>query len=795
MLPRRRRLPSRGIGSRDASARPNLVYPPPMPAREVGFWLALVPIGYAALLARGPLGAGSAMGLALALGAALALVFRITRAPPAAPDPAAPAVRASARTAGAAGLLLVASRAGVSTPALDAFAGLAALVASLSGLVALSLVGRGETSAPRARRLAFELPGAVLLAWTVAIALPIARGLAPERTRTLHPDVDLLATSAAATLSLAALALVSARALFAQRFELGASERLEAALGAAVTAAVAAAVTAASGLAPVERALPVAAVVAAIAATTAATVRDAAALGRSLRIGLAFVPIAGPLTAVAAFAGRRAPEHAPLVGAAALVAGALAGLVAPALARRFFPAPERLRRASERALAAARRPDPELALEAALGALEQGLATPRHSQGMVTIHLLPSGETLSVDRAGYMQRGSSVPVPEGLVALAESAPMGLVFYPRLLAERVRKPDRSALAAWMEARGAAVVVRLADDGGTFALLTLAQGTTTAWMTLAEASAIRAVAERLGALLGVVASLARSRERELEARRTIAETTRDGDLLRATLEAERSRDEDALRAAATRLGRTLYAPASRDAATRLVASLRAGGPLVLLAPPGCVVLPWLAYGHVGAERAGTLVVVNGLEASAPDALRASGPRSLRDLARGGTIAVLEPQALAPEHQGSVAELALGDAALVLVVPATVDALVAAGRLDERVADRVGGSAVLLPPLAARSEDLRALVLDELARLGLTLRGAPLGIEDEALAKLLAHPFPDNDAELAALLLRAAQRANGLTVRARDLELAPEPLSNGPPWPAAATSRIVSRPTSRS
>ena len=95
---------------------------------------------------------------------------------------------------------------------------------------------------------------------------------------------------------------------------------------------------------------------------------------------------------------------------------------------------------------------------------------------------------------------------------------------------------------------------------------------------------------------------------------------------------------------------------------------------------------------------------------------------------------------------------------MLPSTVDAMAAAGSLDEHFADRLGDRAVVLPTLSARAEDLRALALYQLSRIGLRLRGEPLGLSLAAQQLLNEYNWPGNDLELESTLLKAALDTRG-------------------------------------
>jgi transcriptional regulator of acetoin/glycerol metabolism len=78
------------------------------------------------------------------------------------------------------------------------------------------------------------------------------------------------------------------------------------------------------------------------------------------------------------------------------------------------------------------------------------------------------------------------------------------------------------------------------------------------------------------------------------------------------------------------------------------------------------------------------------------------------------------------------------------------------------------------------LRALALHELTRIGLRLRGEGYGLSLEGQAMLNEHDWPGNDAELSAVLLRAALATDGNVVSGDTLRrmLGDEPaVSSGP------------------
>jgi transcriptional regulator of acetoin/glycerol metabolism len=116
---------------------------------------------------------------------------------------------------------------------------------------------------------------------------------------------------------------------------------------------------------------------------------------------------------------------------------------------------------------------------------------------------------------------------------------------------------------------------------------------------------------------------------------------------------------------------------------------------------------------------------------------------------------------------------DVQLALTGVEAPDDLVLHGRLDSTLAMRLGdarSAPVPLPRLCDRSDDLRAILTDRLAREGLRVLGRPVGIEQAAFARLLEHDFPGEDAELAAVVQQLVKRCAGAgtdVVGATDVE----------------------------
>jgi DNA-binding NtrC family response regulator len=132
------------------------------------------------------------------------------------------------------------------------------------------------------------------------------------------------------------------------------------------------------------------------------------------------------------------------------------------------------------------------------------------------------------------------------------------------------------------------------------------------------------------------------------------------------------------------------------------------------------------------------------------------------------------------------------LVVAAEESVGTLVVAGRLSRSIGGLIERAQIAIPALADRAEDLRALVLDRLAAIGLSTRSEPLGIDTPALRLLVEHTWPGNDTELADVLNRASAVATGPVVTAADLAVIGfHPLAEVPALPTPPPSASRRRP----
>jgi transcriptional regulator with GAF, ATPase, and Fis domain len=434
---------------------------------------------------------------------------------------------------------------------------------------------------------------------------------------------------------------------------------------------------------------------------------------------------------------------------------------------------EALREASRAAL----RSEPDAAIAAALSTLRQAFGP---SVPAPELWQMDPPQRVVVDLAGYVQAQRAEPLPKELLELARGEPEQTLRTEVLERLEVRRSDVRAPLEWMRTREAIALMLLADEDGPIGALLLPEASCPDPFGLEEVRALRALADRLAALLAVSSTLARSRARELSAQKAAdRHEDRALEFEHRIVAAEKRHEAFAARLAHGALVAP-YSAAARLASNELERLGKLGAPVSMLTPPGVDPVPYAALVHrAGPHRAGPFVVVDA--EAAKDQLVSTwkdAQSSPLCLSNGGTLCILTVAALPAEAQLFLASALAErrspglegcplDVGLVVSVPKTVDSLVAAGQLEASLADRLGDHSVPLPPLAARVDDHRALFLERVCRLGLRLRGRPMGLDPHALAHLRNHAWPGNDLEANDVLLRAALVATGDVVTCDDLD----------------------------
>jgi hypothetical protein len=674
--------------------------------------------------------------------------------------------------------LWVAARSGPSGRAtFDAVANLGCGVAAVSGLWLLARIppsGGLFVAKPSVRSL--DAAAFAALLWSLALVLPAAKALFGDAVR-IDPLAIDYATTTASVASLLLYVAASLRLRLLRRLEVGVGERASGAVTLTLTVLAVAIPSALFDLGPPDRVLPVAVHVAAVAAAFCAATADPARVSSLLRGTMAVTVLGAPLTLVAGVLVRTYPLSGGTVLLIALPLAIGIGLVGRAVARPLGPEQSRWLLAIEDAGRAALEPEPDAALRAVLLALSKATGVPG---ARPELYRVAPHEVLAVDLAGNLQV-ERTRAPEQLYELALCEPERTLTADVLEASSVRVPAARSLASWFSARRTFSTTVIVDEEGPGGCIALPRGNRQTPMTLEESRALRMLADRISALLAVSSALARSRERELAAK---AQATREADArerLKHALESRGARNRLAAEHSATPVLQAAYSPAVRMAVERLSELAKLGANLYLVMPPGSLEAAWVAASHAACPRAeGPLVHIDGSESrfQAPEAwATAASPFMLAD---GGTLAISNvtslPLALQDRlasllsHQSEMAPQPGTFPRLGLVVTSTETPLSAleSGKLAAKLYRWVERE-VVVPPLRERAEDLRPLVLARLGSLGLALRGEPLGIDPAALQLVLEHSFPANEAELDALLLKAALLASGPRLTQDDLILA--------------------------
>jgi len=622
----------------------------------------------------------------------------------------------------------------------------------------------------------------VTLAWGAAVLVDaLAWGRVGSEMAALSSAPIVAAVTG--TLALFALGATALLVGAARHLELAARPRALACAGGACCGLVAAITLVLSGVASADASAALGGAIGSGLVVRAAHAPDALALARRGRRTLTLILFGGPIAALAAIAVEGRMANAGAVALVLAVVALLVGAATPKLEEPFLPVKGTLLDALADAREAARSREAREAIAYALLRLRQATALGAESTPSPELWLLHPTRVLTVDAAGYLQeRPAELPTAIFDVALGE--PDSTLRTSVLRALEVRRADLRPLLAWLDQRDALFATVIAESDDPDGLLVVPRGARIEELTLEEVRAAKLLADSFVAVSQAQSAKVRHLERELDLKRRIDALDDDVTRLRHALDLEAGRHA----LAAARLARPatvgIYSAASRMAYEALERRLAQDAPTVLVARSGIDPVPYVARAHLaGRRKNGPLVVVDGTasrehdidrwmdEKASPLALADRGVLFLVDgAALPRDVQVLIARAIAERRAPWERAVAL-DVGIVLSATSPLERLVAEGRLAPELAARFDSSEeIVLPGLRDRSEDLRSIVADRLAREGLRVHGRPVGIEAAAFARLVEHPFDGEDAELASIVTRLVARAVAAgsdVVRAADVD----------------------------
>ncbi|MCM2334788.1 MAG: sigma-54 dependent transcriptional regulator [Anaeromyxobacteraceae bacterium] len=197
-----------------------------------------------------------------------------------------------------------------------------------------------------------------------------------------------------------------------------------------------------------------------------------------------------------------------------------------------------------------------------------------------------------------------------------------------------------------------------------------------------------------------------------------------------------------------------------------SSRAAAPFVAV---NCAALPEALqaselFGHeAGAFTGASARRAGGFEQAAGGTLLLDEVADLAPSTQARLLRVLARRAI--QRVGSSQELPV-DFRLLTATHQDLAAAVRAGRFREDLYFRIMVFELEVPPLRARGQDVALLARHFVAEGAQALRGHPVALSDEAVARLLAHGWPGNVRELRNACQRALVTCDGGRIEPRDL-----------------------------
>lgn len=701
-------------------------------------------------------------------------------------------------------LLWLAARSGpAGHPAFDAAANVGTATCTLGALVALARI-----SGPRGlivpAKMTRSLDATVFAGflWSVATTLPVIRATVHDSVLRIHRLTIDYATTTASFANILLILAATIRLRLLRRFELGVADRCNGAVSAAVTAVLFAVPAALLDFGAPDRSVPAVLMLMALAQCWIATTPDPTLILRWLRSLIAVLALGAPVTLLGSILLRNNPSMVGWVLPLVAVWSVTVGILARTVAKPLEPEQSRWLVAIEKAVLAALEPEPSDALRAALSELSR---INRDTRLRSELWNVDPPVVKFVDIAGQLHERTAA-LPERLTEFAASEPENTLRSEVLRAVQIRRADVRPLISWFETQGVFCATVLQSETGPLGALCLPSGGRRSPLALEEAQALSRLCMRIGALLAVSAAQARSRQRELLAIDHCAQV--EVRLQRAELTASLELDghRQGSRAMARSIRSSCFAPLSRIALEQVerLAAARLSQALVL--PLGADARGWAAVAHCASPRRdGPFVIADPVNTSDYPKPWVDSQRGRHALG-GGNLVLVNPVALDFESQQAIetwlserSSESVPDIGCILVVRASLMELVASRRIIESLARRFAGVETEIPRLADRGDDVRAMVIDRLARLGMSLYGAPRAADPAALAEFLNYDWPGNESELDSTLLRLIQKAKLPLITLDDLEqigfsaTSPEDRS-GTPLPAVAMHRAPHRATTQ-
>lgn len=703
------------------------------------------------------------------------------------------------RSACAGALLWLAARSGpAGHAAFDAVANFATGVCTISALIALARI-----SAPpgllKAPKLSLSLDGAIFAGflWAVATSLPAIRALVRDSALKLDPVAIDYATVTASLSSILILLVISARFRWLRRLELGVGDRASGSVVLSAVAVLLAVPLALLNVSAPDRLVPELLVLLSLGQCWIAVTRQPARVMRWLRASIALLAIGAPVSLLAYAMTERYPNSTGWLIIALALASAATGMLVRTIARPLEPEQARWITAIEDATLSALEPDPNDALRLSLVAMER--LSP-HSQSRTELWCIDPPGVKHVDIGGQLHERLA-DLPELLPQLAATEPALTLRLEVLKAVEVRRPEVRPLVAWFENQGTFSATLLQSESGPVGALCVPSAGRKSPLTLEEGYALQRLGARLGAIMSVSAAQARSHRRELTATRERQELEAQLHALTAFTEAQQAGYSKVVESWARPIRDFTYSPTSRLALEQVERTARSHAHLAIVSPIGTDQRAWAAAAHLAsARKAGPFFVVNG--ESDLELVRSylAIPSGVRPSIRA-TIAVLEPLALDLQTQqkllGLINESAESpdEIGVILSVHRAIDDLAEQQLVDSSLITHFRPSKCVIPALSERGEDLRALILDKAARLGVNLRGRPSAPDNAVLADLLNYSWPGNETELQSVMELLVKYSKEELIRIDDLDaIGHLPIANQQGIEDTGPLRVQHRPPQR-